>query len=599
MPGHCLEVRPFLYPAERAARVRSDQKPPAKSTMSQPPIGIDLGTTNSLIATLVDGKPELLQNAVGETLTPSVVAVHDGTVLVGQAAKERLVTDPRNATAAFKRRMGTKNSVKLGAKSFLPEDLSALVLRKLKDDAEAQLGCTIEDVVVSVPAYFNQSQRQATSVACRLAGLNPVGLVNEPTAAALAYGLQNREDESQFLVFDLGGGTFDVTILEHFDDVMEVKASSGDAFLGGEDFTDALAQQIALEMHREWASLGKDLQRQIRIHADNLKHHLSSNESYDISLLDGDEQIDISVTRSDFESASKQLMRRMLRPIERCFYDTELSPEKLDRVIMVGGATRMPMVRQMIARHLKKFPEANINPDHAVALGAAVQAGLLAEDKALVDVVMTDVSPFSVGVEVATPTGKNNFLFGFFDPIIERNTPLPASREKYFHTLQDNQTKLEVVIYQGEAPKVSDNVELGRFELRVPRAKAGEEGMAVRITYDTSGLIDVSARSLNSDDSASLVIKDNAQSLSEKELAARLKAMESLKVHPREDEENIALLARLDRLYSMARGEDRDYIRSLIVDFELVLGRQEPTEIADAHREISEVLNKIDDFYVS
>lgn len=567
--------------------------------MDHPPIGIDLGTTNSLIAVFEDGAPRLLANALGNPLTPSAVSMDNDKVLVGEAARDRLPTHPRETAAAFKRSMGTNKTLGLGRKKLRAEELSALVLRKLKEDAEAALGQSIRDVVVSVPAYFNQSQRQATMSACAMAGLNPVRLVNEPTAAALAYGLQDRDGESQFLVFDLGGGTFDVTVLEHFDGVMEVKASSGDAFLGGEDFSEALAKGIADKCDTPWSKLNTDDQNQLRFVADGLKRRLGVSDSHDVTIRLGGETHNLTITRTFFETACAPLVKRLLHPIERCFYDSNESTETLDRVVFVGGATRMPMIRQMVARQFKMLPDMSIDPDHAVALGAAVQAALVAEDRALKDVVMTDVSPFSVGIATGSQLRDGAVMEGFFSPIIERNTPLPASREQYFSTMSDNQVLLGVDVYQGEAPMVSDNIHLGRFDLSVPRAKAGVEGMSVRITYDPSGLIDVEAVSSSTGRKAGVVIKDNVVGLSDAEIKSKLKALQKFKMHPREDEENTALLARIKRLYEMASGADRTMVQGLLVEFEGVLAKQDPTDIATARGEITEVLNRIDDYYVS
>lgn len=567
--------------------------------MQHPPVGIDLGTTNSLIAVFEDGAPRLLSNVLGNPLTPSVASVDGKTVLVGEAARDRLATHPRDTAAAFKRSMGTEKVFELGGKHLRAEELSSLVLRKLKEDAEKELGMTIRDVVVSVPAYFNQSQRQATMAACAMAELNPVRLVNEPTAAALAYGLQDRDGESQFLVFDLGGGTFDVTVLEHFDGVMEVKASSGDAFLGGQDFSEALAKGLADKINAPWAKLSSEDQNHLRFVADGLKRRLGVSDSHDVTLRLGGETHDLTITRVFFETACAGLLKRLLRPIERCFYDSNESSDTLDRVVFVGGATRMPMIRQLVARQFKKLPDMSIDPDHAVALGAAVQAGLVAEDRALEDVVMTDVSPFSVGIATGSQLRDGTVMQGFFTPIIERNTPLPASREESFSTMADNQVTLGVDVYQGEAPMVADNVHLGRFNLNVPRAKAGMESMSVRITYDPSGLIDVEAVSTSTGKKAGVVIEDNVVGLSAAEIRSKLKAMAKLKLHPRADEENTALLARIKRLYEMASGDDRTMVQGLLIDFETVLAKQDPADIEKARGQISEILNRIDDYYVS
>lgn len=564
------------------------------------PIGIDLGTTNSAIAVFRNGQSEIIPNTLGDLLTPSVVSVDGESVLVGKAARDRLATHPNQTAGAFKRSMGTDKTFRLGSKSFRAEDLSSLVLRKLKMDAEAYLGQSITDVVVSVPAYFNQAQRDATATACRLTGLNAKRLINEPTAAAIAYGLQDRDGESMFLVFDLGGGTFDVTVLEYFDRVMQVKASSGDAFLGGDDFTRALAGAIAEQMGRPWARLGRDLQRQILLRADEAKRRLSSDDVNEVTVREKGRDIPVRIDRALFESAVQPLVKRLYRPIERCFYDSEEDIETLNRVILVGGATRMPLIRQIVARHFRMLPEMTIDPDLAVALGAAAQAGLVAKDQALDEMVMTDVSPFSVGIGVSDKDDKGSIRSGYFSPIIERNTPLPVSREQEYATLQDGQKEIEIEIFQGEAPRTEDNSQLGKFRITVPRGRAGEQEIAVRITYNTSGLIEVDARALSTQEKGkSLVIRTNAAGLDEDEIARQLRQMAKLKLHPRNQEENTALLARLRRVYELASGHDRPTVQRMLIDFEAALADQEETKIVTIRDELNDALDTVDDFYVT
>ncbi len=432
-----------------------------------------------------------------------------------------------------------------------------------------------------------------------MAGLNAKRLVNEPTAPALAYGLQDRDGESQFLVFDLGGGTFDVTVLEHFDGEMQVKASSGDAFLGGEDFSEALAKAMAETAGLMWPKLSPEDQAQIRFQADGAKRRLGPDEAHGVTLRIGGEEHSVTVTRALFEEAAPPLLKRIYRPIERCFYDSGEGIDDLDRVILVGGATRMPMIRSLVAKQFRILPEMTIDPDHAVALGASVQAGLVAQDKALDDVVMTNVTPFSVGIDTGSKMSDGTVLGGFFAPIIERNTPLPASREREFGTMHDRQDNLSVDIYQGEAPKCEDNVHIGRFSVKVPKGPAGKESIAIRATYDSSGLIQVEGRSLSTGKTAGTVIRDNVTDLSDADIAKRLKAMEKLKLHPREDEVNTAVLARIRRLFEMASGDDRHALSNLLMRFEAALARQDNTEIAKERGEITEVLDRLDDFYVS
>ena len=567
--------------------------------MTHAPIGIDLGTTNSLIAAFIDGESRLIPNALGQFLTPSVVSIENRELLVGQAAHDRLLTHPKNTAAVFKRKMGTNAGINLDGDIYSPEDLSSMVLAKLRHDAEAYLGCEIRDVVVSVPAYFNQTQRLATKKACALAGLNLLRLVNEPTAAALAYGVHQRDAETQFLIVDLGGGTFDVTILEMFDGVMEVKASSGDAFLGGEDFTEVLAKLICDKLDMLWAKLGASLQSEIRARANTAKIRLSDQDKWTVSLKVKNEIQEVVLTREAFEEAAKPILRRMLIPIERCMYDTGMDQQVLDRILLVGGATRMPMVRHMVTRCFSKFPEFEIDPDHAVALGAAVQAALIAEDRALDDIVVTDVSPFSVGIETARQLPNGKFASGLFTPIIERNTPLPASRCHGFSAMHEEQREVKICVYQGEGAYIADNVELGEYSVKLPRRRNQKETFEILLTYDTSGLLEVETTLDSNGAKSNLVIEALVDGLSKQEIAVKLAKMKGLKVHPRENEVNRALIARLKRIYEMCLGPEREEISDMIVRFDAAMDERDPQEIDRVRGELEDKLDEFDDLYVS
>ena len=564
-----------------------------------PAIGIDLGTTNSLISVFENGAPRLLRNRLDSEMTPSVISLGENGLLIGQSAWDRAITDPKNSIAAFKRRMGTEKRTSLGIHVFTPPELSALVLRAMKEDAEAELGETIDEAVISVPAYFNQLQREATQTAARLAGINPLRLINEPTAAALAYGLHDREGESQFLVFDLGGGTFDVTILEHFDGVMEVKASSGDAHLGGEDFTAAMRDLLAERTGLIVDELSSGDRARLKYYAEQAKRQLSSSSAaHSFSFEMMDKSFDVTITPEEFEAKAAPLIKRMLRPIHHCIYDNHGRMRQLDRVILVGGATRMPLVKRMIAQHLHLFPEAILNPDHVVAMGAAIQAGLIREDRALDDVVMTDVSPFSLGGRSGQGEGRDRFD-DLFSPIIDRNTPLPASREETFTTASDYQKKISLDIYQGEAARASDNVKLGSLKVAVPSAPAGEEIITVRITTDQSGLVEVIATIGSTGESKSMVVETRDSRLSEEDIQSRLAKLENLKRHPRDDEVNAAILNRINRLYEMTTGNDREELGRMYAQFAGALERQDPREITPLREALAKTLNKIDRFYVS
>jgi molecular chaperone HscC len=547
-------------------------------------VGIDLGTSNSLVSVWLDGSSKLIANALGSILTPSAVSVdEDGSIMVGLAARERLSTHPRQTIAAFKRYMGTNREFQLGRKVFRAEELSAFVLRSLKADAETFLGASVDEAIITVPAYFSDVQRKATKAAAELAGLKVERLLNEPTAAALAYGLQANPGDCKILVLDLGGGTFDVSILEMFSGVMEVRASAGDNCLGGEDFVDLIVDKFIAEVG---AGAGIPPRSQphaihgaLRRQAEIAKRAMSERDQHDIELVVGDETLRWSLGRDQFEAMSEPLLKRIRLPIQRAIRDAALNPEEITHLVLAGGSTRMPLIKRLAARLFQRLPIAHINPDEVVAHGAAVQAGLKMRDAALDDVVMTDVAPFSLGVNTTTrPQAGEALLHGLFAPIIERNTTIPASRYRKFVTAEDNQRLIRFQIYQGEARLVRDNIRLGEIVIPMPPAPAGRESCDVRFTYDVSGLLEVDVRnSLNQ--SAHLVIEGNPGVLTEAEIAARLAALAGLKIHPRERSEVQAALSRANRLYEERLGREREVIGRSIDDFQIVLERQDPGEI--------------------
>lgn len=562
-------------------------------------IGIDLGTTNSLVAIYEENGPRIIKNALGELLTPSVVGFADdlSTVLVGRAAQQRLVRHPDLTKALFKRMMGTSTTVTLGRKKFTAVDLSSMVLSSLKADAEADLGHPVTDAVISVPAYFNAVQRQATKDAAELAGLTVRRLINEPTAAALANGILDRDGESTFVVLDLGGGTFDVSILEMFDGVMEVRSSSGDSFLGGEDFTDALAKQFATQEEIEWKTLSAQDKERLLSTAEQLKRAMETKTeaSADIQLLGQTRHF--TVTTGTFDKVTAPLVARLHRPIEKSLYDAGTSPDDIDRVILVGGATRMACMRSLAAKVFRKLPERTIDPDHAIALGAAVQAGLADKHADLKDVVMTDVAPFSMGIESNHWEGSQ-VIRGAFSPIIERNTILPASRREYYATAEDNQTRIDVHIFQGESAIAQDNVLLGQLNVPVPPKPKGHEQIEVRFTYDVSGLLAVDVKVLSIDKTLSTVIDNLAEAMSEKEKAKRFKAMEAFKVSARDDAANVTLMESIKHLHEMLLGEDRRALMTILTRFESALETQNPQFIERERREIAEVIEQIEARFV-
>ena len=559
-------------------------------------IGIDLGTTNSLVAHFTEDGPVLIPNALGETLTPSAVYVDkNNEVTVGQAAKDRLVTDGDASVARFKRRMGTTQASQLRKQKFRPEDLSALVLKALKADAEAHLGTKVKEAVISVPAYFNDIQRKATIAAAELAGLSVRRLVNEPTAAALAYGLHRKESEDTFLVVDLGGGTFDVTILEMFSGVMEVRASAGDAFLGGEDFTDRVFDHFADQLNVQTQDLSTGEIGRLRGLADKAKHELTENVLSEVMYRHGETEVPLSLSRSKFEEITESLVARVRRPIQRAISDANLKADDIDRIVLVGGATRMSVLRNLITKLFNRFPEHELDPDRIVALGAAVQAGLLERHEALEDVVMTDVCPFTLGYETARELeGKDNWEHGIFSPLIERNTVVPVSRSQAICPLQPGQKKIDLKVYQGEAIHVRDNIKIGQLAVPIPYNRKDREEVDLRFTYDNSGVLEVLAKVMSTGKQLRLIIEGNPGALSSAEINKRFKELERIKVHPRDEAQNAALIARLSAAFENLLGDRRAYVSDLLSRFESTLASHDKREIEQLRQEITEQLNHLE-----
>ena len=561
-------------------------------------VGIDLGTTNSAVA-LWDGEAaQLVPNALGQMLTPSAVSVlPDGTTVVGQAALERMAAKDGATQVSFKRYMGTDHKLKLGRNTYSAEELSALVLASLRDDVAAQTGQVPSEVVITVPAYFNDKQRKATRRAGELAGLSVRRLINEPTAAALAFGLANRGEHEPFLVFDLGGGTFDVSIVEMFAGIVEVRASAGDNRLGGDDFNAALANALRARLDPDGLldRLNPERARALLLQAaERTRRVLSDKGEAEFALTVEDRRLAIPVTASDLETAAEPLLRRLRDPVVRALRDSQIDTASLSEVVLVGGATRMPVVRKAITRLFGRFPNSTVHPDHAVALGAAIQGGLIARDGGLEEVRITDVCPFTLGVDRSERDGRGNVMSGLFTPIIERNTPVPVSRVHYFQTMADNQRKVQFGIYQGEAREVSGNVQLGSLEIAVPPRPAGEVQVDVRFSYDSSGLLEVDVSMPLTGENRNVVLVDEEDRKDDAELERRRRALAALKVHPREDAANQALLARAERMWEDHLGDVRDAIGHWIIAFQGALETQDHRVIAQASADLAMQLDSLD-----
>ena len=565
-------------------------------------IGIDLGTTNSAVAVWQanenGGEAKLVPNALGALLTPSAVSVlPDGTTLVGAAALERMGLKDGATATSFKRFMGTDRKVKLGKKEFSAEDLSALMLMALRDDVAACTGTRPTEAVITVPAYFNDRQRKATRRAGELAGLTVRRLINEPTAAALAFGLQDKAEREPFLVFDLGGGTFDVSIVEMFEGIVEVRASAGDNRLGGDDFNAALAMAVRgrLDPDGLLAKLEEPRAQALLLQAaERAKRALSEGQEAEFAVTVEDQRLSTTITTSEFEAQAEGLIRRLRDPVVRALRDSQIDAASLSEVVLVGGATRMPVVRKAITRLFGRFPNSSVHPDHAVALGAAIQGGLIARDGGLEEIRITDVCPFTLGIETAEHSARGTIQQGLFSPIIERNTPVPVSRSGIYSTMGDNQKQIEVKIYQGEAREVSGNVHLGQIKVPVPAKPAGEVSIDVRFSYDSSGLLEVDVEVPLTGARHNLLIIDEEDRKAAKDLDARRQALAALKHHPREEAGNQALLARAERCYEEFLGDVRAVIGDRTRMFVAALDSQEPRRIADASAMLTELLDMLE-----
>ncbi|MBL4770772.1 MAG: molecular chaperone HscC [Planctomycetes bacterium] len=558
--------------------------------MPSPLIGIDLGTTHSLCAVFVDGAPKLIPNAHGSVLTPSVVGVTaEGEILVGEAAREWRITCPEATASQFKRWMGEDRKISLGDKTFSPPELSSLVLRSLVGDAEAFLGVPITEAVITVPAYFNEHQRRATRAAGELAGLKVRRVLNEPTAAALSYGFHRGKETENLLIFDLGGGTFDVTVMEIFEGSLEIRSTAGESHLGGEDFTDRLVQWALSTkgLYLEHVEMSAPLQvARLREEAENAKRALSDQEHTQLRLPDSKGQITpgsapLAISRALFQETSEPLTQRLKRPTERALRDAELSWRDIDAVLLVGGATRMELVRDLIRKWSEKEPRNDVDPDQVVALGAAVQAALIENDEAVEDLIMTDVCPFTLGIGISKEFGRQ-VVHGYYLPVIHRNTTIPVSREETVYTLRAQQTEIQLEVYQGEARKIEGNLKLGELTVSdIPPGPAGQE-VRVRFTYDLNGLLDVEALATGSEKRSRILLKQNVQGLSEKEIKAAHKKMQALKFYPRDDLENRRLLHFGETVIAELNQHQRGALEEALDQFESALDSGDKDRFKDS-----------------
>lgn len=557
-------------------------------------VGIDLGTTNSLIAYYTDEGPKIVPNRLGDRLTPSVVSIdEEENVYVGKTAQERMRLYPESSAAVFKRDMGSDKKFNLGGKEFTAEELSSFVLRSLKEDAEAFLGEEIEEAVISVPAYFNDMRRKATKRAGELAGLKVERIISEPTAAAIAYGLYNDDKPAKNLVFDLGGGTLDVSILDYFAPILEVRAVAGDNYLGGEDFT-AVIEEMFYKKHPDLDKEKLSYREKALIHkaAEQCKIDLSDNGNSTMKAKVGDDEITMDIAYADYDKACEGLYERIRVPVKRALTDAKLKLTDIDKIVLVGGGTRLTGVRSFVSKMFHTFPDTSINPDEAVALGAAIQAAMKERKESIKEVVLTDVCPFTLGTEVMVDFGDGYKESGHYCPIIERNTIIPASRTDRFFTTHDNQTRIDIKVLQGESRMAKNNLELGVLEIEVPSNKAGAESVDVTYTYDINSILEVEVKVISTEKKYRKIIKGQYTEMTDEEIEKRFQELAYLKIPPRDQEENRLILLRAERMYEEALGMDREILDAEVRKFELALNSQDKRIIEKERGRLKEFLDK-------
>ncbi len=555
-------------------------------------IGIDLGTTNSLAACFRNGKVEIIPNRLGKKLTPSIVSVDENSqVLIGETAREYGYLHPDRTARLFKRTMGTDQNYELGGQPFRSEELSALVLRSLKEDAEVYLGEMVDEAIISVPAYFNDKQRRATRTAGELAGLKVSRIINEPTASALAYGVGEQNGSECCMVLDLGGGTFDVTILDYFRNIIEVYAVAGDNRLGGEDFTSVLIELFLKDHDLVIDDLDLETFAELYKNAEKGKCRFDTEDSIRICATTKGRTYESWIDQKRYESACLGLLERLRHPIERSLRDAKITLDDLDRIILVGGGTRLPLVRDYIRKMTGIYSEYSVDPDTSVALGAAIAAAMKERNCEISEVILTDVCPFTLGTEVLT--GEGDFMDELrYLPIIERNTVIPVSRTETVYTSKDNQTFVGIKVLQGESRIPSANLLIRRLNIEVPPGPKGQEAIEITYTYDVDSLLEEKVKVVSTGLEKMILIQDEEHKISQEEARERMKRLDYLKQNPRENEENEYALLKANRIYEQADRDDRNRIEKQLDLFETAMDQGTRLEI-DVQRE--RLLDLIDD----
>ena len=559
-------------------------------------VGIDLGTTNSLVAYFTEDGPRIIPNRLGKNLTPSVVSVdEEGNVYVGETARERMSLYPASVAQTFKRSMGTERTYNLSGHLFKPEELSSMVLRALKEDAEAFLGEEVTEAVISVPAYFDDKRRKATKRAGELAGLNVERMISEPTAAAVAYGLYDKNQDTRFLVFDLGGGTFDVSVLELYHNILEVRAVAGDNYLGGEDFTQEMAKLFLQKVELQLSDLSEKEQVRLMRAAEKAKRAISDEANVTMSFLYREENKEAVISTKEYEEACKDLLGKIREPVKKSLADAGLKLSEIDEVLLIGGATRLSIVRDFLIRLFRKFPDTKLNPDETVALGAAVQAAMKERREEVKEVILTDVCSFTLGTEVVVEYDEDKYESGRFCPIIERNTVIPASHTERLYTIRDNQSSVRVRVLQGESRYARNNLYLGELEIEVPQGPKGSQSVDVTYTYDINSLLEVEVKVVSTGISKKMIIKGDNNQMTDEEIKKRMEELAYLKIQPRDYEENRLVLLRAERMYEESLGDRRQRLDHYITAFDAALKNGDHDEIRRTREDLNALLEDDED----